>query len=190
MRVLREGTSGWWCMPDNVNSPAPDPLCGDANALEWFTALMERQEPTYGKVGALYGLLGAQIASNTDPYATVPPEGSDWITVPPFQGIVNDQEHIAGMVGTPTPDTTSKIAWPKGFGGQCLRRTARKRQVGLRITRPSPACPTIRSQCGLRPPGTTSGCCLEDNRILLAKSEGVLVRPPHGRLHILALAWG
>jgi hypothetical protein len=106
MRVLREGTSGWWCMPDNPNSPAPDPLCGDANALEWLTALMERREPTYGKIGALYALLGGQIASNTDPFATEPPEGSDWITVPPFQGIVNDEEHIAGMVGSPAPNTS------------------------------------------------------------------------------------
>lgn len=112
MKVLREGTSGWWCMPDNPNSPAPDPLCGDANALEWLTALMEHREPTYGKIGALYGLLGAQIASNTDPYATVPSEGSDWITVPPFAGIVNDQEHIAGMAGSPTPDTAKPfVVW-------------------------------------------------------------------------------
>jgi hypothetical protein len=111
-RVIREGTNGWWCIPDNTNSPAPDPLCGDANSREWLMALMEHREPGQGKHGTLYALLGAQLASNTDPFAVVPPEGSDWITVPPHVGTVFDPVELFGRVKTANPDVTMRfIAW-------------------------------------------------------------------------------
>ena len=109
MRVLREGTSGWWCTPDNPNSPAPDPFCGDAAALEWWTALMERRESPPTEIGLIYAEQGVQIADNTDPFATEPPEGSDWITLPPHQGTFNQSTDLAGMVGSPTPDTTKPV---------------------------------------------------------------------------------
>ena len=113
MRVLREGTNGWWCVPDNPASPAPDPFCGDANALPWWTALMEGQEaPPEGEVGLLYAEQGVQIASNTDPFATEPPEGSDWITLPPHEGRVYDPAELSGREGSPTPDVTAPfIMW-------------------------------------------------------------------------------
>ena len=34
MRTLRQGSNGFTCLPDNPNSPGPDPMCGDANAME------------------------------------------------------------------------------------------------------------------------------------------------------------
>ena len=113
-RVLREGgPMGWWCVPDNPDSPAPDPICGDANALEWWTALMEHQEgPPEGEYGMLYAHLGAQVASNTDPFATEPPEGSNWITLPPHIGTVYDRQELSGRVVSPTPDVNAPfIMW-------------------------------------------------------------------------------
>jgi hypothetical protein len=110
MRVLREGTNGWWCVPDNPASPAPDPFCGDANALPWWTALMEGQEaPPEGEVGLLYAGQGVQIASNTDPFATEPPEGQDWITFPPHQGTIGRAQDVAGMVASANPDTSKPV---------------------------------------------------------------------------------
>ena len=38
MKTLREGKNGWWCMPDSPTTPGPDPMCGDANAMEWAMA--------------------------------------------------------------------------------------------------------------------------------------------------------
>ena len=37
-RTLRQGSNGWTCMPDNPDSPGPDPMCMDANALAWGQA--------------------------------------------------------------------------------------------------------------------------------------------------------
>ena len=113
-RVLREDSAmGWWCVPDNPVTPAPDPICGDANALPWWTALMEgREAPPEGEYGMFFAHLGGQVASNTDPFATEPPEGQDWITLPPHEGRVYDPQELSGRVGSPDPDVTAPfIMW-------------------------------------------------------------------------------
>ena len=51
MRTLREGTNDWWCMPDGSVSPGIDPMCGDANTMEWLMAMIEKKEPPEGKIG-------------------------------------------------------------------------------------------------------------------------------------------
>jgi hypothetical protein len=58
MRTLREGSNGWWCMPDTPSTPGPDPMCGDANAMEWAMAWIGHTEPPKGKVGFIYMLSG------------------------------------------------------------------------------------------------------------------------------------
>ena len=45
MRTLRRGSNGFTCLPDNPNSPGPDPMCGDANAMEWAAAWIEPGHP-------------------------------------------------------------------------------------------------------------------------------------------------
>ena len=72
MRIVRDGTNGWWCMPDSPATPGPDPMCGDANAMEWAMAWIGHKEPPAGKVGFIYMLAGGTDASNTDPFATGP----------------------------------------------------------------------------------------------------------------------
>ncbi|GAB4176714.1 MAG: hypothetical protein Fur0039_19850 [Rhodocyclaceae bacterium] len=79
MRTLREGTSGWTCMPDNPAAPGPDPMCMDKNAVEWAMAWIEHKTPAAGKVGFMYMLSGGTDASNTDPYAAKPEPGNHWI---------------------------------------------------------------------------------------------------------------
>jgi hypothetical protein len=56
MVTLREGTNGWWCMPDDPVSPAVDPMCGDANSMEWVMAWIGKTEPPAGKPGFIYML--------------------------------------------------------------------------------------------------------------------------------------
>jgi hypothetical protein len=51
MRVLRKGTNGFTCMPDDPATPGPDPMCADANAMEHLGAMMEKKAPPTGKVG-------------------------------------------------------------------------------------------------------------------------------------------
>ncbi|EYD77767.1 hypothetical protein Rumeso_00494 [Rubellimicrobium mesophilum DSM 19309] len=105
MQTLREGTNGWWCMPDFPETPGPDPMCGDANAMEWATAWMNHQDPPAGKVGFLYMLAGGTDASNTDPYATGPSADNNWITTGPHVMIVNSGDTMSGYSEEPMPDT-------------------------------------------------------------------------------------
>jgi hypothetical protein len=79
MRTLRKGTNGFTCMPDNPETPGPDPMCMDANAMEWANAWMAHKDPPAGKVGFMYMLAGGTDASNTDPYATKPTATNHWV---------------------------------------------------------------------------------------------------------------
>lgn len=79
MRTLRSGNNGFTCMPDNPVTPGPDPMCMDANALEWAKAWMEHRTPAAGKIGFMYMLAGGTDASNTDPYAAKPEPGNHWV---------------------------------------------------------------------------------------------------------------
>ena len=106
MTTLREGTNGWWCMPDNPTSPGPDPMCGDANAMDWAAAWMNKTEPPQGKVGFIYMLAGGSDGSNTDPYATEPTADNNWIETGPHVMILNAGDAMAGYPAEPTPDTT------------------------------------------------------------------------------------
>lgn len=79
MRTLREGKNGFTCMPDNPATPGPDPMCMDKNAMEWVNAWIAQKSPEPGKIGFMYMLEGGTDASNTDPYATKPDPGNNWI---------------------------------------------------------------------------------------------------------------
>jgi hypothetical protein len=106
MRRLREGTNGFWCMPDNPATPGPDPMCGDANSMEWATAWMTKKEPPKGKVGFMYMLAGGTDGSNTDPYATKPEPGNNWVETGPHVMIVNAMDMMHGYPADPKPDTS------------------------------------------------------------------------------------
>ena len=106
MKTLREGKTGWWCMPDDTTTPSNDPMCGDANSMEWAMAWMGKTEPPKGKVGFMYMLQGGPAGSNLDPYAMTPPEGKKWVETGPHVMIVNAVGLLAGYKGGESPDTT------------------------------------------------------------------------------------
>jgi hypothetical protein len=112
MRTLRQGKNGFWCMPDNPATPGPDPMCGDANSMEWAMAWIGKKEPPKGKVGFMYMLAGGTDASNTDPYASAPTEGNNWIETGPHVMIVNAGDQMAGYPTEEKPDTTQPyVMW-------------------------------------------------------------------------------
>ena len=79
----------------------------------WMMALIGKTEPPKGKVGFAYMLMGGPAQSNLDPFATKPPEGSDWIMDRPHIMIVNFGDTLEGY---PTkqekPDTTQPyVMW-------------------------------------------------------------------------------
>jgi hypothetical protein len=88
MRTLRKGTNAFTCMPDNPETPGPDPMCWDKNADGWMQAYMHHGTPPAGKVGFMYMLAGGTDASNTDPYAKAPTASNHWIKTGPHVMIV------------------------------------------------------------------------------------------------------
>lgn len=88
MRTLRKGTNDFTCMPDNPETPGPDPMCMDKNAMEWAQVWMSHKPPPAGKVGLMYMFAGGTDASNTDPYATKPDASNHWVKTGPHVMVV------------------------------------------------------------------------------------------------------
>ncbi|MBW3634538.1 MAG: hypothetical protein KY456_16085, partial [Chloroflexi bacterium] len=81
--VLREGTNGWSCLPNTPGTPTDDPMCVDAMWMNWLQAYVAGEEPQITGPGIAYMLQGESAASNTDPFATEPAAGEDWLVDPP-----------------------------------------------------------------------------------------------------------
>ena len=78
--ILREGTNGWTCLPDNPGTPGTDPWCADASWMNFLDAMMNGEEPSYTEVGIAYMLMGDTPVSNADPFATEFTNDEDWVT--------------------------------------------------------------------------------------------------------------
>jgi hypothetical protein len=113
MRTIRKGTNGYTCMPDNPQTPGPDPMCADKNAMEWIGAMMGHKAPPAGKVGLMYMLAGGTDASNTDPYATKPTASNHWIKTGPHIMIVGgDASFYDSYPRGADPDTSNPyVMW-------------------------------------------------------------------------------
>lgn len=105
MTTLRQGNNGYTCMPDNPVTPGPDPMCMDANAMEWAMAWIGHKPPPAETPGFMYMLAGGTDASNTDPYATGPAEGQDWIKTGAHVMIVGSEKALKGYPSGTNPDT-------------------------------------------------------------------------------------
>jgi hypothetical protein len=81
--VLREGSNGWSCLPDTPGTPGNDPMCVDQPWLVWLYAYVAGEEPNTTVPGIAYMLQGGSDASNTDPLATEPAAGEEWVNSPP-----------------------------------------------------------------------------------------------------------
>lgn len=107
MRTLRKGANGFTCMADNPATPGPDPMCMDANAMEWVHAWVAHKTPAPGKVGFMYMLAGGTDGSNTDPYATKPTGSNNWIKTGPHVMIVGADEGFYNLYPkSANPDTS------------------------------------------------------------------------------------
>lgn len=81
--TLRKGNNGWTCFPDSAGTPTNDPMCLDSGGMLWLEAFMTGSTPEIQSVGIAYLLQGASTASNTEPYATEPAAGEEWLIDPP-----------------------------------------------------------------------------------------------------------
>jgi hypothetical protein len=106
MKTIREGTNGFTCMPNDPATPTDDPMCLDENGMAWLHAIMTKGEPPAGKVGFAYMLQGGTAASNTDPFATEPPAGAEWLEDGPHVMVTNAPDLMALYPGGEKPDPT------------------------------------------------------------------------------------
>lgn len=98
--TLRLGGNGWTCFPDVPNTPGNDPMCLDAQWVNWAHAWMNHSEPQITQVGLAYMLQGGSDASNTDPFATEPAPGEEWIDSGPHLMILVPD--LAALESLPT----------------------------------------------------------------------------------------
>ena len=107
MRVIRPGTNGFTCIPDDPTTPGPDPMCMDRSSMDWVNAWAAHKAPPAGKVGLMYMLAGGTDASNTDPYGQQPSPGTHWIKTGPHVMIVGaDAAFYESYPRNPDPDTS------------------------------------------------------------------------------------
>ena len=78
-RVLRAGTNGWVCMPDMPEAPNNAPMCLDEPWQEVIDAWVHKRAPVVTRVGVGYMLQDDLAVSNTDPFATAPAPGNQWL---------------------------------------------------------------------------------------------------------------
>lgn len=79
MNTLRKGTNDWTCLPDNPETSGTDPWCVNEPWLNFLHALTTKTDPSYTQMGIAYMLQGDTPVSNTDPFATAPKPGDDWV---------------------------------------------------------------------------------------------------------------
>ena len=126
MRTLRKGTNGFTCMPDNPETPGPDPMCWDKNAGVWIDAYLNHKAPPAGTVGLMYMLAGGTDASNTDPYAAKPSATNHWIKTGPHIMIVGaDASFYDTYPKSADPDTKSPYVMWSGTQYQHLMAPVR-----------------------------------------------------------------
>lgn len=77
--VLREGTNGFTCLPDLPGDENFEPMCNDAQWMNFVHAMLNGEEPEIDRVGISYMLSSKWAVSNTDPTATEPTPDNEWV---------------------------------------------------------------------------------------------------------------
>ncbi len=102
--VLREGSNGWTCLPDDPEVPGDSPMCVDEPWMEFLEAFLGGEEaPEYHGVGISYMLRGDFPVSNQDPFAIEPTPDNEWIqdSGPHVMLLVSDLELLEGLPTSP-----------------------------------------------------------------------------------------
>lgn len=97
--VLRKGTNGWTCFPDNPHMPGKNPMCVDSQLIELFTAIKEKRDPSITRTGFGYFLQGGAPRSNANPWDTGPTPDNEWMEmqVPHIVVVSPDKAILEGL---------------------------------------------------------------------------------------------
>lgn len=111
--LLKKGSNGWTCFPDNPGTPGPDPMCLDQQWMAWLDSYMKHTAPVITGVGIGYMLAGGSDASNSDPFAAKPAPGQQWMVAPPHVMVISPNKIDPAMFSS---DPHSGGHWVM-FGG-------------------------------------------------------------------------
>jgi hypothetical protein len=109
--VLREGSNDWSCFPDFPASPGNDPQCLDQTWLDWQYAYFAGEEPNVTVPGLAYMLQGGSDPSNTDPLATEPAAGEEWVSSPPHVMLLLPEELDQTVFSTEHDSGEPYVMW-------------------------------------------------------------------------------
>lgn len=111
--VLRAGSNGWICMPDNPDVPGDSPACVDEAWRDFLESFLGGDDaPDYDGIGIGYMLRGDFPVSNRDPSATEPTPDNQWIqdSGPHIMLLVPDRSLLEDL---PTsPGDGPWVMWP------------------------------------------------------------------------------
>jgi hypothetical protein len=113
MKVLREGSNGWTCMPGPSWAPRPSPMCNDQTMMKWMMAVMAGKKPDLDRVGISYMLQGEAGSDVQDINAKTPPPGKDWYYAGPHVMLVlpdGDKDALKDV----GQDTSSGLPYVRG----------------------------------------------------------------------------
>jgi hypothetical protein len=100
MKTLRDSKNGFNCLIMMGNK-----MCADANSMEFFNAMMKKQNPP-DKLGITYMLAGDKGASNTDPTATKKTADNHWVVTGSHIMIVGPAAKSLGVPDSADADPT------------------------------------------------------------------------------------
>jgi hypothetical protein len=110
MPLLRKGSNGWSCLPNDPTTPTNDPQCMNDAGMAWMDAWMAHRTPHLTSPGLSYVLQGCTVASNTDPYATKPADGH-WIATGPHVMVFPTGKLDRKLYGTNPRSGLPYIRW-------------------------------------------------------------------------------
>lgn len=110
MVEARKGTNGFTCIPDIEGQETPDPMCGDAAAMQWANDLMSgAPKPTNAAPGIAYMARGGWIwvkdgkvtlTAKNDPGAKRMKEPPHWMLFWPIDSKTSGIPTMPGKFGT------------------------------------------------------------------------------------------
>jgi len=104
LALLRQGTNGWVCLPDNLTTPGNDPMCMDATFHDAVAGHFAGQVPKVTRVGYAYMLTSDAEGSNIDPTASAPTPTNQWHHAGPHIMILYPDATL--LEGLPTQPST------------------------------------------------------------------------------------
>ena len=103
LALLRQGTNGWVCLPDDPTTPGNDPMCMDSTFHDALAAFFAGQNAKVTRVGYAYMLTSDAEGSNTDPTAAKATPTNQWHHAGPHVMILYpDAKLLEGLPTTPS----------------------------------------------------------------------------------------